>query len=276
MPTALKLVPGLGRGHRSVRVPPQSFRRWAAPAVGRWPTRALALRWHRSAALGFRCGWGGAGSQVMGGPSAGMKLWQRWPGKNRFCCGGMLMLGPASENTKPVGSALLVIWPGVLLSVFSEIDRASVIVTLVTSAVAVAYLFLAATSDPGVALRSLDPRLAQAAQPYPMSRMRVQQKDDHYTWMKFCETCRIYRLPRMSHCGICDNCVDCFDHHCPWIGTCVGRGNYRSFLGFVLTTAFCCVWTGVTCAIRIGEASGEGGILQAAGEKAIETVCLFA
>ncbi|KAJ3691296.1 hypothetical protein LUZ61_020460 [Rhynchospora tenuis] len=58
-----------------------------------------------------------------------------------------------------------------------------------------------------------------------------------------CDHCKIIRPPRAKHCNDCDKCVLQFDHHCAWLGTCIGKGNHCQFWWYIFSETVLCVWT---------------------------------
>ena len=57
------------------------------------------------------------------------------------------------------------------------------------------------------------------------------------TW-KECEACDMH-VPLLSvHCSHCRKCIYALDHHCYFLGHCIGRGNQRFFIVFCHTRSF--------------------------------------
>ena len=68
----------------------------------------------------------------------------------------------------------------------------------------------------------------------------------------YCRTCKIWRPPRASHCPECDVCVEMLDHHCPFVGNCVGKRNHKYFLLFVFQVPVLAIYAFVQVGIYTG------------------------
>jgi hypothetical protein len=94
-------------------------------------------------------------------------------------------------------------------------------------------LLITSAQDPGIVPRALHPpeedftygNSLSGATPGRLQFPRVKEVmvNGSLVKVKYCDTCMIYRPPRCSHCSICNNCVERFDHHCPWVGQCIGQ-----------------------------------------------------
>ncbi|XP_019182630.1 PREDICTED: protein S-acyltransferase 10-like isoform X3 [Ipomoea nil] len=60
-----------------------------------------------------------------------------------------------------------------------------------------------------------------------------------------CTHCNALQPPRTKHCQDCDKCVLQFDHHCVWLGTCIGQGNHCKFWWYISEETALCIWTGI-------------------------------
>ena len=126
-------------------------------------------------------------------------------------------------------------WPGVLVviliicggtwmtrSIIKSLPAASTLQVLIFEAstafffsTTIATLLLTACSDPGIVRVS------------PISA--TDEIEDDLSNSPYCETCSIYQSEKLDikHCYECDVCIMGLDHHCPWMGKCIGKKNMK-------------------------------------------------
>eukprot|EP00064_Thunnus_orientalis_P009405 superscaffoldBa00001191_g9429 len=187
-----------------------------------------------------------------------VRKWEKLPGKNTFCCDGRVMM--ARQKGVFYLTLFLIVGTCSLFFAFEcpylavHLSPAIPVFAVVLFLFVIAMLLRTSFSDPGVLPRALPEEATfiemeiEAANgnvpagQRPPPRIRNVQINNQIVKLKYCYTCKIFRPPRASHCSICDNCVDRFDHHCPWVGNCVGKRNYRYFYLFTLSLSLLTIY----------------------------------
>ncbi|CAL1127860.1 unnamed protein product [Cladocopium goreaui] len=58
--------------------------------------------------------------------------------------------------------------------------------------------------------------------------------DEEGVELRWCKRCQLQQPLRSKHCHDCGRCVRTHDHHCPWVGSCVGENNRVLFFWYLI------------------------------------------
>ncbi|KAM7258708.1 hypothetical protein ACFE04_014449 [Oxalis oulophora] len=208
------------------------------------------------------------------------RLYQVWKGNNKFGCGGRIILGP--DGSSLYLTVFLIGCPALVfcMKMLFLMDKADphfetpiFIIGLTLTILDFIFLSLTSCRDPGIIPRNGQPP-PDSDCPYDASthsvdwvntktpdlklpRTRDILVNGHSMKIKFCDTCLLYRPPRASHCSICNNCVQKFDHHCPWVGQCIGLRNYPFFICFISSSTLLCLYVFIFSWVNVVRQDGN-------------------
>ncbi|KAK8644100.1 hypothetical protein V6N13_123416 [Hibiscus sabdariffa] len=188
-----------------------------------------------------------SGPDSTGGGSGDFLVYQSWKGSNKFLFQGRFIFGP---DVRSLGQTiLLIVAPVSIFCVFVarklmddfgyfNYDCGCCFHPLyygimVNPTEDLVLLLLTSGRDPGIIPRNVHPPEPEsfdgnvdvgAGQTPQLLLPRIKEVEVNgiTVKIKYCDACMLYRPPRCSHCSICNNCVERFDHHCPWVGQCIG------------------------------------------------------
>ena len=153
-------------------------------------------------------------------------------GKTKFWCNFFCVSGPQYYNVFFAFILISLTQACLLLIIIKAHSQISILYQIIISfifyIIELINMILGCCTDPGILPRH--PKDLYYVTNRPLMRQVI---NGHRIIVPYCYTCSMFRPPRTSHCSVCDNCVERFDHHCLWLGTCIGKRNYKYFYWFI-------------------------------------------
>ncbi|XP_054803902.1 probable protein S-acyltransferase 3 isoform X2 [Prosopis cineraria] len=164
------------------------------------------------------------------------RLYKVWKGNNKFLCGGRLVFGHDASSL--FLTSFLIGCPAItfcMRMLFFTIKGDSplygypvFIGGAILTILAFAFLFLTSARDPGII-----PRKAQGEETFDLNAPSMRWIDNRNFSAK---------LPKVKDVKVNGHTLKKFDHHCPWVGQCIGLRNYPFFILFISTSTLLCVY----------------------------------
>ena len=176
-----------------------------------------------------------------------------WEGNHYFPYRGHILEGPCSfRPTMATGIAVII--PIILFIVFNGkyiTQKWTISILIIGGIICITiliFLILCSFRDPGIIRRFYFNNYFR----YDRKSIKIFQLGYIFNY-KYCGTCSIIRPIRSSHCYDCNTCVERCDHHCPWVGNCVGKRNYIFFYLFIFTFTFMLIYIVAFCIAHISK-----------------------
>ena len=163
---------------------------------------------------------------------------ENWRGYNKLFCKKKIYAG--SQYYYSFGTILYLLIYGISFMIFVISKQESIskkvayfILYSIYLIIVIFFCLVCAFTDPGaIPINSLTANELKNANCCSNNRVFYINGIRHRK--RFCYTCQIIRPIGSSHCKTCNICVEKFDHHCPWVGNCIGKNNYKYFFIFLI------------------------------------------
>lgn len=96
-------------------------------------------------------------------------------------------------------------------------------------------------------LRLADNLVSQATQSLLVESLSkdLPAAPEKHQLVRLCSTCLVDKSLCSLHCGSCNRCQVTVDHHCPYVNNCIGLGNRRVFVCFLVSASSGCLYFGI-------------------------------